>query len=125
MGLELKLVSPRLAKLLKEAGFDIGTIYYYDAVGDKCSESTKLNWNISVEALYSAPTLELAKMWLREKHNMYIDIVSDYMLYKANENICFNMMIKKNLILCEASPFGTYEEALEEGLIDACELIKK
>jgi len=134
--LKLPCASFELAKLLKELEFDVycKTNYYandylrkYHVAGDSLDHwvayinsgkelgFTFTEWDdfrIESEMCYKAPTLELAKMWFREKHkiNIQIDNVGTHWQHKMD---------------CLDNDYSTYEEALESGLIEACELIKK
>lgn len=94
-------VSFETAKLLKEKGFDESTIFvYYDFLPsslcfpkEECrrgalnlfyyNETTQVNnrFNNSMSipkyisgGVYSAPTLQMAMKWLREVHNVFIEI---------------------------------------------------
>ena len=70
-------VSFEIAKLLKEKGFNEKVICYYDDGGS-------LNLNKFVEfqccnqgygsGVFAAPTLLMAMKWLREVHNIFIEI---------------------------------------------------
>jgi len=67
-------VSFETAKLLKEKGFTENCLMRYNKVGDLVEEAYKSNWNFQTID-YSAPTLQMAMKWLREVHNINVDIV--------------------------------------------------
>lgn len=60
------------AKWLKRIGFNEQCKYYYDFIGDICSETKGTNWNISNESLYSRPEQHQVVNWLLETHNILI-----------------------------------------------------
>jgi len=126
----LKAVSKELAIKLKELGFDWPTISYYHPSYDLChdrlgySDAFKgpeyfMHYNSKkwAKGYYSAPTLELAKQWFREKHRVIITVsydLGDYELFidvdKHSGSTGYDII------------YGSYEEALESGLLEACNL---
>lgn len=69
-------VSVETAKLLKEKGFDeecraLYTFWFDEVEGPK--EDRVENWNIESK-YFSAPTLQMTRKWLREKHHLHIEI---------------------------------------------------
>ena len=66
-------VSFEIAKLLKEKGFDEATmgIYYKDGTFKLLCLNT---WNSKFVTPISAPTLQMAMKWLREVHNIKVNI---------------------------------------------------
>ena len=128
-------VSFEIAKLLKEAEFDweIKTFYFNNELHETILGEAK-NHNFS-EVYISAPTLEVAQKWLREVKHLDISIHYDptiksqpyvYFIYDVEE--------KFNDILGIISPithsysdgyFYKYEEAQEEGIKKALEIINK
>lgn len=74
-------VSFEIAKLLKEYGFNEPTLYYY--LEDKYVPDGALllfqhdglacdNTGLASDKKFSAPTLQMAAKWLREKYNVHI-----------------------------------------------------
>ena len=142
-----QLVSFETAKLAKEKGFNIEVKCYYDLkkFGERpleffgklnANDLTKWNEELreNVHAEYvSAPTQSLLQKWLREKHNIHISIFryenNAYTLY-LYKNDCkrafpFNLIessVKSNNIN-QVIKYNSYEEALEEGLLEALKLI--
>jgi len=122
--MKLKLVSFETAKLLKEVGFDLSTgLAQYNEDGE-------LESSCFFEGAkdYLAPTLELVKMWFREVHEIYLEVRRDVCI-KPNIRI-YHINVRKFLINHDSTILynkrnnGTYEEALEQGIIEAIKLIK-
>ena len=63
-------VSFETAKLLKEKGFESDIHYFYDKNGNLLFSFGKRYYSNE----YPAPTLQMAMKWLREVHNMHIEI---------------------------------------------------
>ena len=127
--MEEVLVSLETAKLAKEKGFN--QFYcntHYNKI-DKLIVDTEGypngdRWVEYMKYCISAPTQSLLQKWLREKHNIYIvcwwydkeDKFYTELGRKTKEKIfvqCGNTTLL----------FNTYEEALEEGLKHALNLI--
>ena len=62
-------VSFETAKLLKDKGFDEPTLWFYVGDGTKYLAHKTLNGD-----WYRRPTLQMAMKWLREVHNLHIDV---------------------------------------------------
>lgn len=72
-------VSVETAKLLKEKGFDeeVKTFYNYDSEFKIYDFEEDDRWdtpNDWGEYYLSAPTLQMTRKWLREKHHLHIEI---------------------------------------------------
>jgi hypothetical protein len=68
-------VSFETAKLLKEKGFDEGCRARYGTAGSFCYEKYEVEASgCEMHNAILAPTLQMAMKWLREVHNLYIDI---------------------------------------------------
>ena len=69
-------VSFETAKLLKEKGFDEPCDFYinehFPTVLTKYSDYGIKYKNSDKESVYSAPTIQMAMKWLREKHKLHI-----------------------------------------------------
>jgi hypothetical protein len=103
-------VSFETAKLLKEKGFKCDTLhYYYNKDGDLYFSA----WSIGAgKNEFVAPTLQMAMKWLREVHNIYIDI-------RRNLNIfTFRYLIQNNNRLYSYSDwtYSSYEQACEAAI---------
>ena len=139
-------VSYNTAVLAKEKGFDIVVSEWYDETGVLITETSDEH----VECMYdngdilcfrngdipnisTAPTQTLLQKWLREVHDIHIDITYsgdkdpdfDYnweiLYFKGTDKHKYNNAIRKtsNKMLGN----NCYEEALEEGLYQALLLI--
>tara|TARA_R110000803_G_scaffold35405_3_gene76563 strand:- start:36 stop:461 length:426 start_codon:yes stop_codon:yes gene_type:complete len=138
-----KIVTLETAKLAKEKGFSmIKTTYSYDDSG-AATHRDYVPHDFNIRGLLSAPTQSLLQKWLREEHNSIIEITmhctqenyEDDVDFRKKED--FNFEVEVNYYgenfqvpLTEVSDFynfgyGSYEEALEAGLQEALELIKK
>jgi hypothetical protein len=119
-----ELVSFETAKLLKEKGFDTPLNMFYRH--GKLQTFVEDNYNLGIEELCSAPTQSLAQKWLREKHNIHVEIYKIPVTNEGNMYGCYVCRwidrIQSNSIY--ESYFKTYEEALEEGLKQGLMLIK-
>lgn len=139
-------VSFEIAKLLKEKGFDEGCFQYYviclkwdgvpyqdyviefrrlypedepliNSKGLKCFSEER-----NKHSVFSAPTLQMVMKWLREVHNIHIEILangfqSETYTYKAviqNRNIWYDYAeIYEYKVI---NPYDTYEEACEAAI---------
>lgn len=137
-----QLISFETAKLAKEKGFEGYCFSYYNLKGDikhnylENGSSTDIefrvdledlldNWNRDIPNTYSAPTQSLLQKWLREVHNIHIELT------------CFTDNTWDGLLIYENAPYKwddktapveaenckTYEEALEICLQKALKLI--
>ena len=107
-------VSFETAKLLKEKGFDWECVcYYFFKDEEQFEESlTHWNWNGGYTFRYSAPTLQMAMKWLRNKHDIFIEISVDEMLKDDGYQwALYNNSTK------EIMPYADWEKSYEE----ACE----
>ena len=92
-------VSFETAKLLKEKGFDVETYTYWDLTTITKTpkiviEPTSRNWNYKWKPFslpMSAPTLQMAMKWLREKHNIHITSVPN----GIGENVFYMSIYRK------------------------------
>jgi hypothetical protein len=132
--MEDRIISYETAKLAKEKGFDIIPRYGIEAsLYKKDGEHTYYaNYGFMYSGLnggyISAPTQALLQKWLREKHNIHIYVETTPRFDKTQGS-----KWKSDIKYC-FQPFkwttghyyltDTYEEALEQGLIEALKLIK-
>lgn len=68
-----------------------------------------------------APTQTALSRWLREKNDMYVSV--DMMAFKRGW-IVYIISMPRKAVCFKAKDFDTYEEALEEGLKQACKIVK-
>lgn len=108
------------AKLAKVKGFDSKTLFCYLENGDLQYSSGDLDdheeYNHNKWDNYSAPLQFELQKWLREKHNIHIEIYFNQRLYC----VC---TIGKGEIKDLGFEFKTYEDALEQGLLEGLKLI--
>lgn len=121
--------SYKLSKALKACGFDEPCYFYYtrkdspdDHVWLTTSEEAPIDYNRSVYAGCSMPTLAQAQKWLREKKHLSVE---PYANIVANFN--YNIADLESFADSKGQGIGyeSYECALAAGLFAALELIKK
>ena len=114
-------VSFETAKLLKEKGFDVETYTYWDLTTITKTpkiviEPTSRNWNYKWKPFslpMSAPTLQMAMKWLREVHNIFIQVE----LYSKYNDYCFELFQNTHRLIIEKyEVYNIYEEACEAGI---------
>lgn len=141
-------VSLEVAKLLKELGFDWECReYYYNFTTTGWSlsfDDNFVNWNSWSEQYISAPTLDVAKRWLREIKNIEICIsweieFEEKELDWNKRRYCYDIDTHVNSIPLLSidddywaegyhtfgNSYSTYEEAQEAGIKKALEIINK
>ncbi len=139
-------VSFEVAKLLKEKGFDESTIFvYYDFLPSSLcfpnekrkmgaldlfyyDETTQVNnsFNNSMPipkyisgGVYSAPTIQMTMKWLREVHNIHIEvglqenINEDKFQYRVK---LFNPKTSTWVLNAKVHNWNTYEDACEAAI---------
>lgn len=134
-------VSYPLALALKKAGFDAPCYFYYtrkdapdDHVWSTTSEEAPIDYNRSVYAGCSMPTLAQAQKWLREEWGIHVNvcIYSDYST-DADGKVCdrwdfwgFDLYAVSGGAMMEDGDgeYDTYESALSAGIAAALELIE-
>lgn len=90
-------ISFETAKLLKEKGFDAECDYLYVDGKLVRAQGCACNWNdgetlfADYKNEFSAPTIQMAMKWLREKHKITIGILfkEDRIYYEIHRNIEF------------------------------------
>lgn len=113
--MEEQLIKYETAKLAKEKGFDIPCNNYYHGK-DLIAGTLKLSNSIIAKGTINTCNQALLQKWLREIHNLIITI--DYVTSKG---WCYRIQINNSNW---SIYFKTYEEALEEGLIEGLKLIE-
>lgn len=138
------LISFETAKLAKEKGFDwivsdayhknTGELVFTDWENVESNDDILIpdDFNTDDESwLISAPTQSLLQKWLREVHNIIVEVVT----YYNETDLPLNKPIKpkgyfawdyynENFSEEKAPKFKTYEQALEQGLQEALKLIE-
>lgn len=103
-----QLISFETAKLAKEKNYP----FYFTAIGD-----TK-------EVPLNIPTQSLLQKWLREKHDIHININTYYFEDLQKYGYEVEDIIHPEGWIVLNNPKKTYEEALEKGLQEALKLIE-
>ena len=116
-----QLITFETAKLAKEKGFNeiCKTAYGRNADSLYYGNCTHKN---SENIFLSAPTQNLLQKWLREVHNIYVEISFN----QKYENPRFGYIVrtKSTCFHTRDFPYKTYEEALEIGLQESLKLIE-
>lgn len=126
-------VTYETAKQIKERGFDELCEYYYLADYSELMKGQCHNHN-DIGLSLSAPHIYQAQKWLREKYGLHIS-VNSYLDYsedtdgrKCDEWRFWDydiMSIANGKVISNGGfEFATYEQALQEGVCAALELIK-
>ena len=132
--MKLELVSFEVAKILKEKGFNIPSGKMYQTpVGNL------INPEYSYKSDIQAPTLALVQKWLRGVHDIYVTIGYEgedsdsycfaYTIQHENtsskEKKLYKRMITDYSRQANSGYWDTYEQALEQGIIEALKLLNK
>lgn len=117
-------ISFETAKLLKEKGFDEDIDLWYDENGDtffKYHYEISRDWRIRQnQQVYQRPTLQMAMKWLREVHNLSVEV--QFFLNEENDTSSWNYNIIDIITYCNKAKydicinFKTYEEACEAAI---------
>lgn len=135
--MEEQLITFETAKLAKEKGlchyFEKinGTEYvpaFYSEDGVIFKEAEFQQEDCTIEDRYFRPTQSLLQKWIREKHNIHINVQfydKELTKYEVVVYKSFNELVghTTNKITNDCKSFTTYEEALESGLQEALKLI--
>jgi len=119
-----ELIKIKTAKLAKEKGFDVPTQKAYDGVPMLCTHTDSvfntLNYNSELGGNYcSAPSQALLQRWLREVHDIHLDIT-----YSGKQNVEREIEYYVTGRQLSIGIWDSYEKALEKGLQEALKLIK-
>jgi hypothetical protein len=127
-----QLISFETAVLAKEKGFDwLCNNYTNERDGDNFSNENTIisykNYNC-IYATYSRPTQSLLQKWLREVHNIHVNIDCNaggwyYELMKCNGTTIYIEKGRNKGMAYQGFNYETYEEALEAGLQESLKLI--
>ena len=130
-----KLISFKTAKLAKEKGFDEGTNNGYGKDNEELHWTEYIIFHNRNNGMISASTQSLLQKWLRDEHDVYIQISEDFygdginhlvqvLIYDANESKNDYFSIKSSGQWGDNNEFKTYEDALEKGLQEALNRIE-
>jgi len=123
-----QLITFDTAKLAKEKGFNgLSQMRYNEdgvLTGTKLGMHNKPN---SYVGSFASPTQSLLQKWLRDTHNIDVDIWCNasgwaFNLNKTNGTTIYSYDYYFGNI--DSGMFNSYEEALEQGLQEALKLIK-
>lgn len=122
-----QLITKETAVLAKEKGFDVSSLNQYrlDTNGNFEESYHGMIVHDHIVEIIKRPTQSLLQRWLREVHNISIEVFS----LSYHNKIQFTMNIKKlnkseiKILSKNNYHFETYEEALEFGLQKALELL--
>ena len=115
-------VSFKIAKLLKEKGFDENcTVLYHLRTGEISQQGVGYVFNNSQwENFITAPTLQMAMKWLRDVHNMYVFPFPQMNtnkfwveIYQLSNNQKWENLYCETIDLQD---YSFYEEACEAGI---------
>lgn len=109
------------AKLAKEKGFDEYCKYHFDQEGARFNNNMNPTKNSEWNNCMTQPTQSLLQRWLREQHKINISMING----SNTINLYYYEINKTNKfpIKGDGSKNYTYEQALEESLLKALELI--
>lgn len=122
-------VSFETAKMLKEAGFDgLCQAFYYRARNGRRTLYllSSIGYSDSPNE-YLAPTQAMAARWLREVHNVHVQVEVHKSFHDTEKVIwIYDLYVKVNDCYVEREPwkntdgvYYSYEECLEAGIQDA------
>jgi len=124
--MEEQLIGLNTSLLAMQAGFDVPTEKCFAIAKTNTHEPTDPIPEMWYDSLHDTdqfvswqPTQSLLQKWLREKHNIFIDIQSQV----AKRRLTFAIDIKPASIFKDG--YSSYEEALKAGLQEALKLITK
>jgi hypothetical protein len=123
-----QLISLETAKFAKEKKFDWLTRYYFSQINSEPFEThenslddyNSSHWNEENGEWISRPTQSLLQKWLRDIHNIHVEILYEY----KKENSSYDLNVEfEGISKFYKSLYNTYEEALEIGLQEGLKLI--
>lgn len=127
-------VSLEVAKLLKEKGYHEPCKSAYDRDGNIGEYTSVKDWNAEYDWTFSRPTLYEAQKWIREEHKLHIEVgmYGDYSTdadgNKVDEYFCWGFDVYNKTRMYKSlydddGGYNSYEEALNEGILEALKLI--
>ena len=120
-----QLISFETAKLAKEKGFNIPVIYVFDDIDGTLTASyvknvfDLLKYNTSIHKC-SRPAQSLLQKWLRDKHCIHVEVI---WVDTLSDIYVYHISTTNNAIRPDSIFYHSYEEALEQGLLEALKLI--
>lgn len=131
--IEEQLISFETAKLAKELGFNYLCRNHYISEEDIRMSYLELNHNKS-NSIISRPTQSLLQKWLREVHKLHIEVeLTDnsggfwftWSIVNSNKRESCSETFDQATTTYDYVQHGTYEEALESGLLNGLRWVKK
>jgi len=111
-------VSFKIAKLLKEKGFDERCTHYYKNekyLVDLGYSNIHSYTNSDLVEEFVAPTLQMAMKWLREKYKLYVDV--NFIEYQNNSKWCYKIVpMDESHISYNNCTGDSYEQSCEEAI---------
>jgi len=127
-----QLISLKTAKLAKKKGFNISTKSFYGCDDPVTGPNNMLITIDSVveglirsqekTLIYNAPTQNMLQTWLRKTYRIHVEVL---WLDTLASIYVFQILTTGNAIRPQSKHFYSYEEALEQGLYEALELIEE
>ena len=126
--MEERLIEFNTAELAKKKGFDLNCRFLYKSkLGWEEGIGVDYNWNRFNS--YSAPTQSFLQTWLREIHDIHIQIL----IYSWSERTYYYKIHSKRAYVSNSSKFildsdvviGKYVDVLEKALHHGLNLIKE
>lgn len=128
--IEESYVSFDTARMLKEAGFDVPCKSYYELEDGEEVRKDSIglsDYNAYEDAVCSRPTQALAARWLRDVHDTFVKMErvgsfdgKEFRFYWSYSIISVSTACLKSI---SGGRYGSYEEALEEGIVQVLERI--
>lgn len=110
-------VSFEVAKLLKEKGFDVPEYRLHAVYRDDGALQSITADRIKERTFIQAPTNQMALKWLREEHNIILNVAPNVDGdYECTGSFCCLIYKENKLVSTLADEEYSYEEAAEAGL---------
>jgi hypothetical protein len=117
--MEEQIVKLETAKLAKEKGFNVKCENFYNrGSGYRLQNDSIIRTGADV--IYEAPTQSLLQKWLREKYNIHVEIT---WVDTLSNIYVYHISTTGNAIRPDSQFYNSYEEALENGLLEGLNLI--
>ena len=114
-------VSAEVARLLKEKGFNQPLLTFYVCVDNNYSNEvgvmafTDDTIENNSDLYVLAPTLQMAMKWLRETHNLFVDIYYDYD-FREGYKFSIHKLTKGTTLETHNENYSTYEQACDKAI---------
>jgi hypothetical protein len=110
-------VSYEVAKMLKEKGFNEPIRCWYDSAKDFHERGVEMRNSDCISPTIMCPTHQMAMKWLREVHNIYIDISPTYSEVEKTIHFIWQVFDSNYNDISDCEIFyGKYEQACEAAL---------